>query len=68
MCPIYVGIVSRKFASWAQDRGHNWATLRITPVIPEKGIRYLKHCGPAPDEHFPILNEKRIAIYLKQSH
>jgi len=53
---------------WARDTGHNWETLRITLVIPEKGSRYLKHCGPVPDEHFPILSEKGIAIKLKQSH
>lgn len=47
---------------WAQDTGHDWETLRITLVIPKKGNRYLKHCGPVPDEHFPILNEKGIGI------
>jgi hypothetical protein len=53
---------------WAQDTGHNWETLRITLVIPEKRSRYLKHCGLVPDEHFPIISEKGIAIRLKQSH
>ena len=66
--PIYVDTVSRKFAGWAQDTGHNWEALRITLVILEKESRYLKHCGPVPDEHFPILREKGIAIKLKQSH
>jgi hypothetical protein len=37
-------------------------------VISEKENRYLKHCGPVPDERFPILSEKGIAINLKQSH
>jgi hypothetical protein len=47
---------------WAQDTAHEWETLRITLVIPKKGNRYFKHCGPVPDEHFPILNEKGISI------
>ncbi len=55
---------------WAQDTGHNWETLRISLVIPEKGSRYLKHCGPVPDEHFPILSEKGIAVagFQRQAH
>jgi hypothetical protein len=47
---------------WAQDCGHEWETLRVSLVTPKKGNRYLKHCGPVPDEHFPILNEKGITV------
>lgn len=46
----------------SHDTGHFWETLRIQLVIPEKGNRYLKTCGPGQDNLIPILSEKGIGI------
>jgi hypothetical protein len=46
----------------SHDTGHFWGTLRIQLVIPGKGNRYLKTCGPGPDNLIPILSEKGIGI------
>jgi hypothetical protein len=46
----------------SHDTGHYWETLRIHLVIPEKENRYLRTCGPGPDNLIPVLSEKGVAM------
>jgi hypothetical protein len=44
----------------SHDCAHDWETIRVKLVIPESGNRYLKTCGPGPDNLIPILSEKGV--------